>query len=89
MAKGLYDRGFLVHYHEGDEAIYRNFQTYRASVDDIYHTIAEGETLHSIARKHYGSSSYWYLLADVNDNVDDIFSLVVNTTILIPSLLRT
>ena len=88
MAGALYDQGYLVNYYEGDQAIYRDFLTYRNAVDDIFHVIRDNETLHDIAREYYGSSYYWYIIADVNDVIDDIFSLPVNETIVIPSITR-
>ena len=86
MAEGLYDRGYLVNYNEGDQAIYRTPISYKASVTDEYYTINHNETLYDIARKKYGSSSLWYILADVN-NIDDIFNLTPGMVILIPDYL--
>lgn len=88
MIKGLYDRGYLVYFYEGDEAIYRDKLNYSTSVEDIYHVINYGETLYDISRERYGTSYYWYLLADVNDNIEDIFDLPIGEIIIIPSLLR-
>lgn len=86
MAQGLYDNGFIINYKEGDQGLYRNFLGLRGSVNDIYHTIKEGETLYSIALKRYGDSSLWYIIADVNDIIEDIFDLPVNQVIVIPSV---
>lgn len=83
--EGLYERCYIVYYKEGDEAIYRTPISYKANVNDIYHTIKYNETLHDIARKYYGSSYLWFLIADVNQVITDIFDLVPGTTILIPN----
>ncbi len=90
MALGLYDNGFIIYYTEGDQAIYRNPLVFKGSVSDVFHTIREGETLLTIARKFYGTSFSWFVIADANPEViDDIFSLPVGEVILIPKILVT
>lgn len=84
--ESLYDRGYLIDFGEGEVVIYRNNISYRQSVYDIYHTIKEGENLLQIARERYGSSSMWFFIADVNDNIEDIFDLSVGDLILIPDV---
>lgn len=83
--EGLYDRCYVVYYKEGDQAIYRTPIAYNSSVSDVYHTIKYNESLHDIARRYYGSSYLWFLIADVNPIITDIFDLVPGTTILIPN----
>lgn len=84
--EGLYDRGYLVSYSPGEIAIYRNPIFYNQSISDIYHVITDTDTLYSISRKYYGYSSLWFIIADVNDNIEDIFDLPIGETILIPSV---
>lgn len=85
--EGLYDRGYLVEFYEGDTAYYRTPISYMGSVTDKYHVVTDQETLHSIALKYYGSQYPWFILADVNASlIEDIFELVVGTTLLIPDL---
>lgn len=85
MIQGLYQKGYIIYYPEGDSALYRDFPIYKGSVNDVYHTIGEGETLHSIARIYYRTSYSWFIIADANpDIIDDIFDLTVGETILIP-----
>ena len=83
---GLYDRGFFVNYDEGDEALYRTPVFYVPGIADEYHTITEDETLLSIAVKRYDTDSLWYLIADANESIDDIFILPEGETIVIPNL---
>ena len=83
---GLYDQGYIVNFKEGDQAIYRMPLAYRSSVRDKYHVIKENETLHSIAHTYYGSSYKWFILADVNDTISDVFNLTVGSTIVIPTI---
>ena len=84
--EGLYDRGHLVDFGDGEVVVYRNTINYTQSVNDEYYPIAYGDTLLSIARKFYGNSSLWFMVADVNDNIEDIFALPEGDTILIPSI---
>jgi len=84
--EGLYDRGYVIYFKEGDKAFYRTPIIYVASVYDKYHTIRDGETLLSIALDKFGASSLWFMIADVNDDVEDIFDLEVGSTLLIPNL---
>jgi nucleoid-associated protein YgaU len=86
IAEGLYDRGYLVDYGVGEIALHRNLIKYQQSVSDIYHTVTHEDNLLIIARKYYGFSSLWYMIADVNDSIEDIFILPVGDIILIPSV---
>jgi len=86
QSEHLYDRGHLVKFSEGEVVIYRNPINYQQSVYDEYYPIAYGDTLLSIARKKYGASSLWFMIADVNDNIEDIFALPEGETILIPNI---
>jgi len=86
ISEGLYDRGYLVDFGSGELTLFRNNIFYKQSVSDIYHTISYSDTLHFIARKYYGYSSLWFMIADVNDNIEDIFDLPVGEIILIPSI---
>lgn len=84
--EGLYDRGYLVDYGDGEMVLHRTSIYYQQSVYDVYHTITYEDTLYSIARKYYGSSSLWFMIADVNNDIEDIFDLPFGDTILIPSV---
>ena len=86
IAEGLYDRGYLIDFGGGELVLYRTNITYNISIGDIYHVINDTDTLHSIARKYYGSSSLWFMIADVNDNIEDIFALPISDTIIIPNI---
>ena len=84
--EGLYDRGYLVDYGDGEIIVHRTPILYQQSVYDMYHVITYEDTLYSIARKYYGSSSLWFMIADVNNDIEDIFDLPFGDTILIPSV---
>lgn len=84
--EGLYDRGYFVTFSNGDEALHRTPMNYISGIGDIFHVIQEGDDLLMIAQKYYGSQYTWFLIADANDDIDDIFDLTVNETITIPNI---
>jgi len=84
--EGLYDRGYLVNFKEGDQALYRTKLSYIAGSGDRYHTIKEEESLLEISRKHYGTDHYWYIIGDANTQIEDIFDLPEGETIVIPDI---
>ena len=84
--ENLYDRGYLIDYGDGELVLYRSQISYQQAAHDIYHPISEGETLYQIARKYYRSSSMWFFIADVNDNIEDIFDLPVGDLLVIPNV---
>ena len=85
--EGLYDRGYIIEFKEGDKAFYRTPIYYAGSVSDKYHVVMVDDTLLSIAQKYYGSQYPWFIIADANAaNITDIFSLTVGLTLLIPDL---
>jgi phage tail protein X len=49
------------------------------------HVLVEGDTLASIAYKHYGSAKVWRAIAEANE-IDDPMRLPVGTALLVPSL---
>jgi len=87
VTEGLYDRGYLVEFAEGDISFQRTPLFYQGTSSDKYHVVGEGETLHSISQKYYNTQSFWFAIADVNAAlIEDIFELVVGTSLLIPDL---
>lgn len=86
ITEGLYDRGYIVNYDEGDQSLHRGIIKYYTSVDDLYHTIGTNDTLYSISRKYYGASSFWFFIADVNVEIEDIFDLPIGATVVIPNI---
>jgi LysM repeat protein len=48
------------------------------------HVVRQGETLQSIAQVHFGSASYWYLIAEAN-GLQGSEALVEGTTLSIPN----
>ena len=83
--EALYDRGYLVTFNEGDEALYRTPSAYIQGIGDTFHLIKAGEDLLKIAQKYFEDQYLWYLIADAND-IEDIFDLTVNDTIVIPNI---
>jgi len=85
ILEGLYDRGYLIYYKEGDISLQRTPLTYYRSIDDKYHVVREEETLLSIAQIYYNSQYPWYFIADINI-IEDIFDLEIGSVLLIPDL---
>ena len=85
MIPQLYQVGFVVKFKEGDALLYRKPLNYQASDDDEYYTVKDGDTLLSIASAKYGYQYLWYIIADVNPNIVDIFELEVGSRLLIPN----
>lgn len=85
-SEGLYDRGKIIRYTEGDVSLERSHVEYYSSVTDIQHVVTYTDSLQSIAQQYYGSNFPWFILADINPNIEDIFQPPVGETILIPDL---
>ncbi len=49
------------------------------------HILVDGDTLASVAYKHYGNATVWRAIAEAND-IDDPMRLPVGTALLVPSL---
>jgi nucleoid-associated protein YgaU len=49
------------------------------------HVLVDGDTLASVAYKHYGNAAAWRAIAEAND-IDDPMRLPVGTALLVPSL---
>jgi len=85
--EGLYNRCYLIEFKEGDNALYRTPLFYQGSINDKYHVVGVDDTLHSIAQKYYDSQFSWFIIADANASlIDDIFSLTVGISLVIPNL---
>jgi len=84
--EGLYDRGYFVTFDNGDEALYRTQVDYISGVGDLFHNISEDDDLLKIAQRYYKNQYLWYLIADANEDIEDIFDLTINETIVIPNI---
>jgi hypothetical protein len=49
------------------------------------HVLVDGDTLASVAYKHYGNANFWRAIAEAND-IDDPMRLPVGTALLVPEL---
>lgn len=70
---------------DGSKGLYRKPLEYLISNNDEVHTVREGETLLTIAFDKYGDDRLWYVLADINPHIEDIFELKEGLKILIPN----
>ena len=87
MEDGLYSSGYQVEFKEGDTALHRDRVQLRNNSNSKQHVIVDGEDLHSIAFKYYGSDHQWFIIADIN-NVQNPWELEVGAILLIPNLLN-
>ena len=79
---------FILNYDEGDRSLHNNkLSKYTISPHDEIYTIREGDTLDDIAKYKLGDSRLWFILAEVNINLVDIFRLEVGTTLIIPKII--
>lgn len=77
--------GFILTYNEGDISLERELIRYVPSVNDILHPVTYWDNLSDLAHDYYGSSKWWWVIADAN-LVFDPFSLTPNSNLIIPSL---
>ena len=86
MVPSLYEKGYIVSYKQGDMGLYRTPIPIYPGNGDNYHIVSEQDTLLSLAEKYYHDQFLWYIIADVNPDIEDIFSLTINTTLFIPDI---
>jgi nucleoid-associated protein YgaU len=80
-----YVTGYIIDYYEGDRSLERFKITYKPSAGDKLHIVTDSDTLWNLAYDNYGNSKYWWIIADVNDNIiEDPFILELNSQIIIP-----
>jgi nucleoid-associated protein YgaU len=82
----LYDKALVVKYKEGDVSYFRNNEVIQDDINDKLHIVQDNQTLQTISHFYYGSSSYWFLIADKNiESIDNIFELAPGTKLIIPN----
>jgi nucleoid-associated protein YgaU len=52
----------------------------------VSYTTKNGDTLDSLALKFYGSPTFWWIIADVNNILDDVVELESNIDLKIPQI---
>lgn len=87
MDQHLYARkSYIVNYPEGDRSLERATIEFPQSDDDRYHVVKADDTLISLAYQYYGSSQYWFMIADANQQeLENPFDLIVGTSIRVPA----
>lgn len=78
-----YSIGNVFVFKEGDFVLDRERLPYVKSPNDRYYTVRDKDTLGAIAFDYYGSSKWWWVLADVNE-IDFGFRLETGKTLIIP-----
>lgn len=80
-----YSTGSVFIFPDNSLSLDRELLVYVKSQNDRYYTIGDGDTLWNISYQAYGSSKYWWVIADVN-NLFGAFDLNTGDTLLIPDL---
>lgn len=80
-----YIRGYVLEYVEGDMSLERVKLEYNPSPDDKLHPVTYWDNLSDLSFDYYGSSKWWWVIADIN-NIFDPFSLTPNSNLIIPDL---
>ena len=77
--------GFVFQYTEGDFSLEREKLKYIQSENDELHQVTKWDTLSDISYDKYGSSKWWWVIADIN-NVFDPFDLSPHTNLILPDI---
>jgi len=85
MRRGLYDKGYIINYLDGEQLLQRDKLVYKEDIDDGSYTIKDGDTLTMIAYKFYKDTLKWFVIADINE-IENPFDLITGTDIIIPNL---
>ena len=86
MTSDTYTNSYVVNFPEGDQSLERIRFTHREDINDKLYTIIEGDTLTSLAFRFYGDSKLWYIIADINENINNPLELDWGINIIIPDI---
>lgn len=82
-----YANGSIIEYDDGTLSLEREIKVYPKQPGDKYEWTKEGDTLTNLAGKYYNNSKYWHVLADANEELQDlIFDLPPGIYYRIPSI---
>ena len=85
MRQGLYDKGYMINYPDGEQSLQRDILVYKEDIEDRSYTIKDGDNLTMIAYQFYKDPLKWFVIADVNE-IENPFELTVGKDIIIPNL---
>lgn len=80
-----YLNSYGISYENGDTSLERLPYTYIKGINDLVHTVIEGETLQSISFRYYKDSGLWYVISDTNDIYNPFSELIPGMELLIPN----
>ena len=78
----IYDDSTILEHSNGERSLVSEFVTPIFNSIEKY-SIKDSDTLFLISQKFYGTTDYWYILADLN-SISDFFELTTGTIIVIP-----
>lgn len=80
-----YSLGYLFDFGNGEISLESTPLKFEKSINDRYYTVAEGETLWSIALEAYGDSKYYWIIGLAND-LEFMAELLPGESLIIPDL---
>lgn len=81
-----YSRGIVQRFKDETLSLDRFKVDYKPHERDSLHVVQDFDTLSDLAGKYYNNSKFWWVIADAN-NIDDPFTLTVNSVLIIPDLI--
>lgn len=81
-----YSIGTLVELNSEETILVRERLNYKRNKSDKLHTTKEDENIFSISYQYYGDSRWYWVIWDVNPEIETPFNLAPNLDILIPDL---
>lgn len=85
MGTDPYEDSYIIEYPTGEQTLERFQYEHTKSVNDIHHTVLDGETIQSIAFKYYNDSGLWYMISDANSIYNPIDEILPGMQLLIPN----
>jgi nucleoid-associated protein YgaU len=67
-----------------DAVFERRYTTWVSDTEVDEYVVVEGEYLFDIAYREYKDPTLWFVIADFNPEIFDLFNIPVGTTILVP-----
>ncbi len=81
----IYENGYVIEFEDNTLMLVSSFPLsgVGAVLSEISYTIRDNDSLFSIAQKHYGATSLWYVISEWNPHMD-VLELETGLNIKIP-----
>lgn len=67
-----------------EQVLEHNVEVPDSNLNGTIHIVKDGETLHSISRRYYGTSEYWFRIGELNNIVNPFTEVVAGLKLIIP-----